>query len=430
MSLDTRVEIIDLGDELLLGLRENSHLVHIGDVLAGRGLEIDYAQVIKDDPEEIRRFFSQSWERAGLVITTGGLGPTVDDLTRETVAEALGLPLVFNEGILSHIDERFASRGRTMPESNRKQCYVPEGAEILRNESGTAPGLFIEKDDKILVMLPGPPRELNPMLENEVIPRLEERGILHDSESYVGFRTVGIGESSLEEKLNPIFDEIDGLHVAYCAYQGVVDVRLSGENFKQFPLDRLKEIGHQCRECLGDDFLSFGHPSLARVVFRTIRNLEKTLAIAESCTGGLISNSFTDLPGVSKVFAGSVISYQNDTKIQLLDVPESIIQQHGAVSAETAVAMATGAAERFSADYTWSVTGFAGPTGGTEGIPVGTVFIGYYSPIGVWSRKVVFQGDRQAIKRQATTAALDWMRRKLFKYKAEEVVASGVDIVA
>ncbi len=427
MSFETRVEIIDLGDELLLGLRDNIHLVHIGDKLAERGLEIDYAQIIKDDPEEIRRHFSDSWERAGLVITTGGLGPTVDDLTRETIAEILGLPLVFHQDILDHIEERFSRRNQEMPEANKKQCYVPEGAEILVNEFGTAPGLFVEKEGKILAMLPGPPRELNPMLENQLIPRLEKRGILHESESYVGFRTTGIGESSLEEKLSPLLDDIEGLHVAFCANQGIVDVRLSGEDPRQFSLEQLKEIGHQCREQLGHDFVSFGHPSLAQVVFRTVRSLEKTLAVAESCTGGLLSNAFTDIPGVSKVFAGSVISYQNDTKIQLLDVPEAIIQQHGAVSAETAAAMATGAAERFSADYTLSVTGFAGPSGGTDNVPVGTIFIGYCSPVGVWSRKVVFQGERQSIKHRAATAALDWMRRKLFKYKAEELVASGVD---
>jgi nicotinamide-nucleotide amidase len=427
MSYKIRVELLGLGDELLLGLRENSHLVNIGDKLAARGLELDYAHVVKDDPEEIRRFFFESWERSDLIITTGGLGPTVDDLTRETVAEALGLPLVFDEAILAQVMERFERSNKTMPESNRKQCYVPEGAEILPNPFGTAPGLFVQKDGKTLIMLPGPPRELNPMLENEVIPRLEKLGILHETESYVGFRTAGIGESSLEEKLASITGPIDGLHVAFCAHQGLVDVRLSADDHESLPLERLKEIGHQCREILGHDFVSFGHPSLARVVFRTIRSLEKTLAIAESCTGGLLSNSFTDIPGISKVFAGSVISYQNDTKVQLLDVPEAIIQQHGAVSLETAVAMATGAAERFSADYTLSVTGFAGPDGGSRAIPVGTIFIGYCSPVGVWSRKVVFQGDRLSIKRRATTEALDWMRRKLFKYKAEEVVASGVN---
>ncbi|MFP6854389.1 MAG: molybdopterin-binding protein, partial [Opitutales bacterium] len=213
MSYKIRVELLGLGDELLLGLRENSHLVNIGDKLAARGLELDYAHVVKDDPEEIRRFFFESWERSDLIITTGGLGPTVDDLTRETVAEALGLPLVFDEAILAQVMERFERSNKTMPESNRKQCYVPEGAEILPNPFGTAPGLFVQKDGKTLIMLPGPPRELNPMLENEVIPRLEKLGILHETESYVGFRTAGIGESSLEEKLASITGPIDGLHV-------------------------------------------------------------------------------------------------------------------------------------------------------------------------------------------------------------------------
>ena len=187
----------------------------------------------------------------------------------------------------------------------------------------------------------------------------------------------------------------------------------------------MQQLGNQCRELLGEDFVCFGDRSLAEVIFRELRSLNKTLAVAESCTGGLLSSQFTEIAGISKVFHGGAVCYHNDAKVQLVEVPESMLEQHGAVSEEVAIAMATGACEKFGADYGLSVTGFAGPTGGTQILPIGSIYLGYASPVGVWSKQLHLRGDRASNRRRAATAALDWMRRKLRKYKLEEVFAAA-----
>ncbi len=420
-----RVELITLGDELLLGIRENGHLAYLGGMLAQHGLEIARNLVIRDDYEEILGQFREAWESADVVITTGGLGPTSDDNTREAVAEVLGVPLEYDPLIEESIQERFKRMGnRTMNERERKQCFRLAGAEVLVNRHGTAPGMYFRFNGKTLVMLPGPATELKPMFEREVLPRLRDAGVLSGDHAYLQIRTYGISESTLEEGLRPVLGRHPGLGVAYCAHQGLIDVRVSAGERTDISWDVLRQIGRECRDVLGEDFVCCGNAGLAAVVFEQLRALEKTLAVAESCTGGLLSNAFTDLPGVSKVFRGGVVCYNNDAKMALLDVPESILQQHGAVSAETAVAMVMGAAERFEADYALSVTGFAGPGGGTAENPVGTVYMGYQSPVGVWSRKFVYPGDRLTVKARAVNAALDWMRRKLNKYKVEDMLAT------
>lgn len=423
MPKSPKVELLNLGDELLIGIRENGHLYYLGDQLSRHGVEIQCNTVIRDHPEDIRRYFGESWNRADILITTGGLGPTSDDLTRETLAEILGLELKFDPAIEEAIASRFRKMGRAMSENNLKQCYVPAGAEVLPNHFGTAPGLWLKKDGKLLIMLPGPGYELAPMWEKEVLPRLEAEGVCSPGEAYLQIRTCGLGESALETRLQPIFDRHDDLRVAYCFHHGVVDLRLSSV---PGGLDReaILDIGEACRNELGDDFVCFGHQTLAKIVVDMLRATEKTLAIAESCTGGLLSDAFTNISGASKVFAGSVVCYNNDAKIQMLDVPESILNQHGAVSAECAVAMVTGAAERFSADYALSITGFAGPGGGTPENPVGTIYLGYFSQVGMWSQKLVFPGERLAVKQRAVIAALDWMRRKLIKHRVDDFLAS------
>ena len=425
MSSTLRVETITLGDELLLGIRENAHLTYLGAQMAHHGLEPAANLVIRDDPDEIRLFFMESWKRADIVITTGGLGPTSDDLTRETIAEALGEELVYDESIEAHVKERFSLLGRPMPENNLRQCYHPAGAEVLSNPYGTAPGIFLEKDGKILVMLPGPARELHPMFEEQVVPRLQKAGVFPEVDCYLQLRTAGIGESALAEKVGHLLEGRKGLIVGYCAHAGMVDLRLSSLDGDVLSQEQLAHIGDACREAIGEDFVCFGERTLAEVIFRELRSLDKTLAVAESCTGGLLSASFTEIAGISKVFHGGAVCYHNDAKVQMVDVPESMLGQHGAVSDEVAIAMATGACERFGADYGLSVTGFAGPAGGTQVLPVGAIYLGYASPVGVWAKKLQLRGDRASNRRRAATAALDWMRRKLRKYKLEEVFAAG-----
>ena len=425
MSSTIRVETITLGDELLLGIRENSHLTYLGSQFAHHGIEPAVNLVIRDNPEEIKTFFAESWKRADLVITTGGLGPTTDDLTRESIAEALDEELVYDEEVEQAIRRRFQQLEREMPEINLRQCYRPKNAEILKNPYGTAPGLFLNKNGKILVMLPGPAREMHPMFEEQVIPRLQSAGVLPEIDCYLQIRTAGIGESSLAEKVGPILEGKPGLVVGYCAHAGMVDLRLSSLDSDLLNEEALNELGDQCRELMGEDFVCYGDRSLAEVIFRELRSLNQTLAVAESCTGGLLSSSFTEVPGVSKVFHGGAVCYHNDAKVQILEVPEIMLEQHGSVSEEIAIAMATSASEKFGTDYGLSITGFAGPTGGTQILPIGSIYLGYSSPLGVWAKKLNLRGDRASNRRRATSAALDWMRRKLRKYKMEEVLAAA-----
>jgi nicotinamide-nucleotide amidase len=229
----------------------------------------------------------------------------------------------------------------------------------------------------------------------------------------------------LAEKVEHLFEGKEALVVGYCAHAGMVDLRLSSLDGSILTEQALQHLADACRDTIGEDFVCLGDRTLAEVIFRELRSLNKTLAVAESCTGGLLSSSFTEIPGISKVFHGGAVCYHNDAKVQMLDVPESMLEQHGAVSEETAIAMATGACDKFGADYGLSVTGFAGPTGGTQVLPIGSIYLGYASPVGVWAKKIQLRGDRASNRRRAATAALDWMRRKLRKYKLEEVFAAS-----
>lgn len=409
------IEMLSLGDELLLGLTPNSHLTFIGEQLARRGGALARNVVVTDDAEAIARQFRESWKRSDVVITTGGLGPTSDDRTREAIAEVLGQKLVLDRKAKAAIVARFERLGRTMTPNNLKQAYRPKDAKLLANPYGTAPGLVFETDKKLLVMLPGPPSELHPMFLDQVLPLLAKRGLLAAEDVYVQVRTAGVGESALEQKLLPLIAKHEGrgLQVAYCAHHGNVDFRVSSPGGKLKPAE-LQTIAREAAAIIGEDFVTFGHDSLAKVVLERLRQRERKLAVAESCTGGLLANCFTDLPGASKVFSGGVVCYSNDAKRQLLDVPWPMLEQHGAVSAEVAVAMAAGAAERLTSDYALSVTGFAGPDGGTSEDPVGTVYIGLFAPEGVWCQRMSYPGHmRIAVKQRAVTAALDWLRRVL-----------------
>lgn len=411
-----RYELITLGDELLLGLTPNGHLTFIGSQLGRRGALLQRNVTVTDEADAIAAQFRESWPRADVVITTGGLGPTCDDRTREVVAEVLGQKLVFNPAIKEAIEERFARHGRKMTPNNLKQAYVFERGEVLANGNGTAPGLWVEQDGKVLVMLPGPPNELQPMFTDQVVPRLAARGLLLEREAYVQLRTAGVGESALETKLQPIFDRVGArLSVAFCAHQGAVDCRVSSPSGALSSTD-LEVIAGECAHLLGDDFVCYGHDPLARVCAELLRAQDKKLAVAETATGGLLAHAFTESCGACKFFAGGVVCCTNDAKTQLLDVPECLLMQHGAVSDEAAVAMATGAAETLGADYALAVTGFAGAAEtGTSGNPVGTIFVALFSPAGVWSKKLSYPGPRSTVKARAINAALDWLRRELLR---------------
>ncbi len=422
MTPRRKVELVAVGDELLNGLRANSHLVYLGGKLHDHGLPICWAGELRDEPEELVEAFQRALGRADLLLVTGGLGPTCDDYTAACMAAALGRKLVYSTAVEASIRAFFAARGREPTPNNFKQCDLVEGAEALPNPNGTAPGQWIALGDQIIVLLPGPPRELIPMFEDQVLPRLQALQWAVPAAASVQLRTIGLGESRVADLLSPLLDEAAGrVRVAYCAHLAYVDVRLS-----PVPdgLDeaRLRALGEACRERLGEAFLGYGSPDIACLILKQLRSLNKSLAVAESCTGGLLASRFTDIPGASKVFRGGVVCYNNEIKESLLGVPGALLQQHGAVSAECAVAMATGAAELMEADYALAITGYAGPEAGSE--PAGTVYIGYHSPLGVWSHRAVLPGNRTAVKERAVYAALNFLRLKLDKYKVYDLLES------
>lgn len=409
-----RYELLTLGDELLLGLTVNSHLTWIGAELGRRGILMQRNVTITDEADAIAAQFRESWAKADVIITTGGLGPTCDDRTREVLAQALGQKLIFDPVIEQAIVARFARSNRVPTANNLKQAYKFERSQVLANANGTAPGLWVEQDGKVLIMLPGPPNELRPMFTEQVIPRLAALGLLAESEAYIQIRTAGVGESALETKFQPLFDRYPELSVAFCAHLGQVDCRISSPDGR-YSMEALRGLANECAVLLDEDFVCFGHDTMVKVVGDQLRAQGRTLAVAESCTGGLLANSFTDVCGATKFFQGGIVSYSNDSKMLLLDCPECLLSQHGAVSAECAVAMATGVAEQLSSDFGVAITGFAGPTGGVGDNPVGTIYIGMHAPGGDWSKKLSYPGPRCAVKERAVTAAIDWLRREVVK---------------
>ena len=417
-----RYELLTIGDELLLGITANGHLTFIGAQLGARGIGLRRNVTITDDAEDIARQFRESWERSDVVLATGGLGPTCDDRTRDAIAGVLGQKLVFDPAIERHMLDRFALFGRKMTANNLRQAYRFERGEVLPNANGTAPGLWVEQDGKILCMMPGPPNELQPMFTEQVLPRLARLGLVAERQAYVQIRTAGIGESLLETRLQPVFDRHGpDLGVAFCAHSGHVDCRLSSHG-SSLDIAAVEAIAGECSALLGEDFVTMGDDSLAKVCADLLRSQDKRLAVAETATGGYLSNAFTDICGASKFFSGGCVCYSNDSKMQLLDVPECLLLQHGAVSPEAAVAMATGAAEKLGADYALAITGFAGPCGGPNENPVGTIFVALHAPHGVWSKKLSFPGPRNTIKRRAVNASLDWLRRELVRARRGDAV--------
>ena len=418
-SRPRQVLVINVGDELLDGIRENGHLLWLGEHLARRGLPITRSVVLRDDAAEIARVVGESWGAYDLIVTTGGIGPTSDDHTREAIASALGVKLEHVPAAERALRDRFKLIGRKVAEADLGQCFVLAGGESLPNPRGTAPGVFYHRDGRALVMLPGPTLELRPMFEEEVVPRLREVGCACQGEAYVQVRTFGIGAVPLEAIVRPLLRP--GMVLSFGTHTGVVDARISSAG-SGASADQLCEVARKIRDAVGEDFVATGHSCLASLVVEQLRSLEKTVALAESCTGGLLANAFTNVPGASKVFAGSAVCYANDAKVNLLGIPECLIAQHGAVSAECAAAMATCTIEKFGSDYAIAVTGYAGPGGGTETDPVGTGYFGYASPTGVWSQRVSIVGDRRQVKQRAVNTALDFMRRKLNKYRVEDLI--------
>jgi len=406
-----RLEVVTIGTELLLGLTPDTNAADLGRALAAAGVEVVRHSSVADRPDAIRAAVAEALDRTGFVITTGGLGPTRDDITRRVVAELLGKPLQLNEDVLRSLEERFRRLGRPMAATNRTQAEVPEGATVLPNPRGTAPGLWVEERGRVVVMLPGVPSEMRGLLVEEVLPRLAARasGMVVRSRTV---RTTGIAESALAERVGAIEDDIAPLTLAYLPSVDGVDLRATAWTIPEAEAERrlaatvavLRE--RAAEHCYGED-----GTDLAGVVLQQLRTRKTRLAVAESCTGGLLGGRITAIPGSSEVFAGGIVAYDDAVKRALLDVSAALLETHGAVSEEVVRAMVAGGLRRFGVAAGLAVTGIAGPTGGTPEKPVGTVWLAAAFGQETRALKRIFPGERAEIRARAAQAALDLLRR-------------------
>jgi nicotinamide-nucleotide amidase len=407
------IELVTIGTELLLGLTLDTNGADIARVLAAHGVVVTRRTSVADRAEEIRAAVSEALARTGSVLTTGGLGPTRDDVTKKVVADLFGAPLEFDETVWASLLERFARLERKPAINNRGQAEVPRGATVLPNRWGTAPGIWLEGVPGLAIMLPGVPREMRKLLEHEVVPRLVERGTGSVTRSLV-IRTSGIPESSLAQRVGEIEREIAPLTLAYLPGLEGVDLRLSAWNLAPEEAERrLRAAADMLRLRAGNCVYGEGDDDLAALVLDQARRRGLQLAVAESCTGGLLGARLTEIPGSSDVFLGGAIAYHNRVKTRILGVSGQLLQEHGAVSEAAVRAMAEGAIHHFGANAALSITGIAGPGGGTPEKPVGTVWIGCADGERVETRRSLFPGNRHEIRVRAVQAALLMLYRRL-----------------
>jgi nicotinamide-nucleotide amidase len=410
-----RIEVINTGAELLVGLVLNTHQQWLCRQLTDLGYEVSRQACVSDDGAQIQAAVSESLPRADVIITTGGLGPTSDDRTRDFIAQMLGRKLVLHPATRSRIEKFFAERGRPMPANVQVQAMAPKGAVVLPNANGTAPGLALKtnRGRQWLILLPGPPRELRPMFLTSVVPLLRREFPLVSKYICRTIKTTGLGESVVEEKIAGALQPLvrDGLELAYCARVGQVDVRLAGRGRKAGAL--LAEGAARVESLLGPVIFGADDDSLESVVIGLLTGLGKTVAVAESCTGGFLAHRLTNVPGSSAVFLGGVIAYSNQVKQEILAVRAATLRRHGAVSEAVAREMADGARRLLRADYALAVTGVAGPGGGTPNKPVGTALIALSE-----NRRTIVQlqyspVDRETFKFAISQRALDLLRLAL-----------------
>jgi nicotinamide-nucleotide amidase len=410
-----RIVLLNTGTELLLGDVQDAHLSFIAREILPLGLRINEQRAVPDGIS-IRDTLAEIFPRAEIVFVTGGLGPTTDDITREITAELLRLQLISDERVMTAILQRFAKRGIKFTERVSRQAYVPEGAEVFLNANGTAPGLYLRANinpsvlSPHLFLLPGPPRELQPMFRESIMPKLHSIAPalpLFDRRIY---RIANMGESLVEEAIGQRALAIPGIELGYCARPGEVDVRVIGE---PAALERADMI---IRSSLGAAIFSTSDETLEEVVVKLLIERKETLAMAESCTGGLLANRITNVPGASAIFLAGYTVYANESKIDLLHFDPALIERHGAVSEPVARAMAEGARARAKTTYALSTTGIAGPSGGSPEKPVGTVFVALAAAGSkTTARQLFFPSDRETFKQLTAQAALDLLRKRLIK---------------
>jgi nicotinamide-nucleotide amidase len=409
-----RAEIIAVGSELLSFGRPETNSLHISSKLKTLGIDVLRKAAVGDRPEEIRESLSLALKHSDVVAITGGLGPTNDDITREVVAGFLGMELREDQSILEDLKRRYERFGLKLTPNNRKQALVPNGAEVLRNPHGTAPGLCLKPGDKLVFLLPGPPRELIPMVENHVLPIIRRQKEVNP----VPFKQLKVGgeaESKVDAKVESIYKEYGEVETTILSSPGVISLYFTwiGGTDQKVAEQVLSELTDRIKQRLGKSVYSSCEEDLAEAVGRLLKDKSLTVATAESCTGGLIGKLLTDVSGSSDYYLGSVISYSNDVKEKVLGVPGSLLQSEGAVSESVAGEMAARVRDKLGADIGLSTTGIAGPGGGTDEKPVGTICLGLSTEDYSRTRTLHLPGGREVVRLRTSNLALDWLRREI-----------------
>jgi nicotinamide-nucleotide amidase len=406
-------EIIAIGSELLTPYRTDTNSLWLTERLNSIGIEVKFKSVVGDDESVLEEAIRDAMRRSEIIISTGGLGPTEDDITKKVFARVLKRRMVLNEAMLARIQERFARRGVKMPEINSRQALIPEQAVALENNNGTAPGILMTEGKCTVVLLPGPPREMKPMFDEAVMPKLRERA----GDVFLVRRTLrifGLTESGVDELAAPIYRNYKNPTTTILFGKGIIELHLTAQAKSEKEAEKLlDELSGQLESVLGEHVFSLREETLEQVVGELLKFKGYTLATAESCTGGRLAGRITDVPGSSDYFLEGVVAYSNDAKVSLLGVPGKLIQEYGAVSPEVAEAMAIGIRRRAHSTVGVGITGIAGPGGGTVAKPVGLVYIGLADEVQSSSRKFIFPGDRQFIRTLAVNAALDMIRRRI-----------------
>lgn len=414
-------EIISVGTEIILGDILNTHSRYLSQELAHLGINVYYQTAVGDNDKRFTSILKTALNRSDLIILTGGLGPTTDDITKEVACELLGVKCYLDENTLNKMRVYFENKGKTMSSNNVKQAMVPENSIVLENNYGTAPGFIINKNGKTIVLLPGPPRELRPMFEEKVKPYLK-----YNSKDVIvskNLRVIGIGESALEPKISEIVKQLNPT-VALYAKDGEVLIRVTAKSQTEEEANILiDETIDNLYSILGNHIYGINKDSLQQVLVEELLKNKNTIATAESCTGGMLSSRLTEISGVSEVFHMGVITYENSVKRDLLGVSEKDLLDFGAVSEQVATGMAVGLYERSKADFCVSITGIAGPSGGTEEKPVGTVYIAVCHNKKVWCKRYNFarnKNEREYIRNLACLNAMNMVRLTLIDDKIFE----------
>lgn len=405
-------EILSVGTEILLGDIVNTNAQYLSERFANLGINIFYQTVVGDNEDRLYNTYSRAFEKSDIVIVTGGLGPTEDDLTKEVGAKYFNKKLILDEQSMELLNKRFELMGIEATKNNIKQAYFPEGSKIIKNDNGTAPGCIIEENNKVLIMLPGPPKEMKPMFENYIVPYLKSK---QDSVlvSKV-LRVSSIGESKMETLIKDLIDKQNNPTIAPYAKDNESMLRITARAVNEIEALKLIEpVIKAIKERLGDNIYGEDEDSLESVLAQLLIKKNMTIAVAESCTGGLLSATLVNYAGISKVFMDGAVTYSNEAKMKRLGVREDTLDKYGAVSSQVATEMAEGIAKTANTNIGLSTTGIAGPDGGTLEKPIGLVYIGMYLNGVTKTKQLNLVGSREKIRNKTVAVILDWLRREL-----------------